>query len=210
MTPEPRISVNCSLNGDVMTQKPPARVYLIRHGRPAGQWGGDVEDPGLDELGVNQARAVADGIMALPLDERPIFVVSSPLRRCRETAAPLAALLGVEVLIDPDVGEIPTPGHLTRAARPAWLKQAMAGRWGEVKGDLDYEQWRRVVTAATARSRTAIFTHFVAINAVVSRLAGHDRVIDFHPGHASVTVLDLDGEGLRLRTRGAEAATGVL
>lgn len=187
------------------------RLYLIRHARPAAAWGGADEDPGLDETGRAQARAAAAVLLALPAAERPTMVASSPLRRCRETAQPFADALGVPLAIDADVGEIPTPAALTLAERPAWLQRAFTGAWGDIQGDLDYEAWRRAVTTAVAaRPRTAIFSHFVAINAVLSVLRGHDRVMDFRPGHVSITTLEVGPRGLALIERGAEAATGVL
>ncbi len=187
------------------------RLYLIRHGRPASTWGGADDDPGLDEEGKAQARAVAARLIALPLETRPSFVVSSPLRRCRETAQPLADLLGVAVEIDAAVGEIPTPAGLAGAERPAWLRRSFAGAWFEIEGDIDYEAWRRAVLAALPnRAGAAVFSHFVAINAVVSSLTGSDQVIVFRPDHTSCTALDVGPGGLTIVDRGAEAATGVL
>ncbi len=187
------------------------RLYLIRHGRPASIWGGDDDDPGLDEIGWGQARAAAGRLLALPPDERPREVASSPLRRCRETARPLAEALGVTVQIEAAVGEIPTPTALATADRPAWLRAALAGRWDEISGDLDYDLWRREVMAAVAaRPRCAVFSHFVAINAVLSLLAGDDRVIGFRPDHTSITTLDFGGDGVAVVESGREAATGVL
>lgn len=187
------------------------RLYLIRHGKPAAVWGGDDNDPGLDETGKAQADAARDWLLALPEAERPQRVVSSPLRRCRETAEPTAKALGVDIEIDPSVGEIPTPKALAEADRPAWLKQVFQGRWADVEGDLDYDVWRRDVAASLiARGDTAVFSHYVAINAVISHLAGDDRVLTFRPDHASITVLETDGETLRLVEKGREAATSVL
>ncbi len=57
---------------------------------------------------------------------------------------------------------------------------------------------------------TAVFSHFVAINAVVSVLSGDDRVIGFRPDHTSITTLRLVEGGLRLVERGREAQTTVL
>ena len=186
-------------------------LYLIRHGRPASTWGDADEDPGLDEVGHAQAAALAEKLMALPEDRRPRSVVSSPLRRCQETAQPLAKMLGVEVVIDRAVGEIPTPAGLDAAERPAWLRRAFAGDWSQIVGDIDYEAWRRAVgQSLTARAGTAVFSHFVAINAVISTLAGSDAVIVFRPDHTSLTTLRLEPGGLELVERGAEAATGVL
>jgi broad specificity phosphatase PhoE len=188
-----------------------ARLYLIRHGRPSSTWGGGDDDPGLDAAGQEQARAARDWLLARPADERPKLVVSSPLRRCRETAEPTAEGLGVNLQIDPVVGEIPTPKALSAEARPGWLREAFQGTWAQIEGDLDYDAWRGdIVAALLARGHTAVFSHYVAINAVVSRLTGDERVLAFRPDHASITVLETDGKTLSLIERGREAATAVL
>jgi broad specificity phosphatase PhoE len=188
-----------------------ARLYLIRHGKPAAVWGGDDDDPGLDETGQAQARAARDWLMALPVDQRPTKVVSSPLRRCRETAEPTAEALGVTVEIDARVGEIPTPVALAADERGPWLRKSFAGTWAEIEGDLDYDAWRREITGSlAARGNTAVFSHYVATNAVVSELEGDPRVVVFRPDHTSITVLETDGTTLSLVEKGREATTGVL
>ena len=185
-------------------------LYLIRHGKPAAAWGDD-DDPGLDATGHAQAHAVAARLMALPEAERPRTVVSSPLRRCRETAQPLADALGVALAIEPAVGEIPTPAALSLAERPAWLRSAFTGDWADIRGDIDYEAWRKGVAGAVSRRRdAAIFSHFVAINAVLSLITGDDRVIGFRPDHTSTTILAARDGALSLVARGDEAVTGVL
>ena len=187
------------------------RLYVVRHGKPAAVWGEADDDPGLDETGKAQAVAVAEKLMALPDDKRPDAVVSSPLRRCRETAQPLADRLGVDVCIEPAVGEIPTPAGLAASERPAWLRAAFAGTWSAIIGDIDYDRWRRDThKAVTGMARTAVFSHFVAINGLVSVLRGDERVIGFRPDHTSVTTLETDGGALTLVELGAEAVTGVL
>jgi len=188
-----------------------SRIYLIRHGRPRSSWGGSDQDPGLDARGAAEARAACEHLMDLPPALRPRDVVNSPLRRCLETAMPLAEALGQEIIIDPAVGEIPTPGSLSPEERPAWLRAAFEGGWGDIGGDIDYAAWRRTVTAAlAAHAGLAVFSHFVAINAAVSLIEGQDRVVVFHPGHASITELEVRGGALALVKRGAEAETGVL
>src|SRR5687768_2271124 len=109
------------------------RLYLIRHGKPAAAWDGTDDDPGLDETGRAQAEAARDWLLALPPAERPKRVVSSPLRRCRETAEPTAEALGVEIEIDPIVGEIPTPAALAAHERGPWLQRAFQGFWAEIE-----------------------------------------------------------------------------
>lgn len=187
------------------------RLYLIRHGKPASTWGDADEDPGLDDTGRAQAEAARGWLLSRPAGERPLRVVSSPLNRCRETALPTAEALGVEVEIDARVGEIPTPAALGAAARPAWLRKAFEGTWSQIEGDLDYSAWRTAMVASlAARGDTAVFSHYVAINAVVSHLLGDDRVLSFRPDHTSITVLETDGTTLTLVEKGREATTGVL
>lgn len=188
-----------------------SRTYVIRHGRPASSWGGQDEDPGLDADGRAQAEAVAQEILALPDSERPRRVVSSPLRRCRETAQSLAEALGVEIQIDPRVGEIPTPAALSPAERPEWLRQAFGGRWDQVAGDLDYVAWTQsVAQALTEHTGAAVFSHFVALNAAVSAATGDPQVAAFRPDHCSLTVFDVDGDRLILARKGREAHSQVL
>ncbi|WP_374570394.1 histidine phosphatase family protein [Phenylobacterium sp.] len=187
------------------------RLYLIRHGKPAATWGDADEDPGLDDQGRGQAEAARDVLLGLPPAERPSLVVSSPLRRCRETAAPLAAALGVTAEVDPRVGEIPTPAAVPMSDRGAWLRKAFGGLWREIEGDLDYDAWRRsIAQSLLARGDTAVFSHFVAINAVISTLTGDEHVVNFRPDHASISVLETDGRSLTLITKGREASTQVL
>ena len=188
------------------------RLYMIRHGRPSSGWGDAPDaDPGLDEAGRAQAQAARDWLTAQPPEWRPKRVVSSPLRRCRETAEPTARALGVAIEIDPIVGEIPTPAALHPTERASWLRQAFQGVWSEIVGDLDYDAWRReIVASLRSRGDTAVFSHYVAINAVVSHLLGDDRVLSFRPDHCSITVLETDGADLALVEKGREATTGVL
>jgi broad specificity phosphatase PhoE len=188
-----------------------SRVYLIRHAKPSAVWGGDDDDPGLDEQGRRQAHAAADALLALPQSERPTRVVSSPLRRCQETARPFAEAIGVQLEIDPNVGEIPSPKALSPTERGPWLRNAFAGEWADIQGDLDYDAWRREVTRAVAsRPNAAVFSHFVAINAVLTTLAGEPQVITLRPDHTSISVFELNDGQLTLVESGREAATGVL
>ena len=188
-----------------------ARLYLIRHGKPSAAWGDADDDPGLDDTGRAQALAARDWLLSRPEGERPKLVVSSPLRRCRETADPTALALAVSLEIDRAVGEIPTPKALSAEARPGWLREAFQGTWGAIQGDLDYEVWRSdIVASLVRRGNTAVFSHYVAINGAVSKLLNDDRVLAFRPDHTSITILETDGMVLRLVDKGREASTGVL
>jgi hypothetical protein len=52
-----------------------------------------------------------------------------------------------------------------------------------------------------------VFSHFIAINAIVGLLTKDDRVVVFKPGHASITALERVGGKLRVKELGPEAAT---
>jgi probable phosphomutase (TIGR03848 family) len=65
-------------------------VLLVRHGLTAGTGSvltGRMPGIGLDDRGRDQAAAVAARLADVPLDA----IISSPLQRCRETAAAIAA-----------------------------------------------------------------------------------------------------------------------
>jgi len=187
------------------------RLYMIRHGKPAGGWGqGFDDDPGLDETGQAQAKVASRALLTIPEEFRPKRVVSSPLRRCRETAAPFAHALGVELEIDAAFGEIPTPRAVARADREAWLQTAFKGRWDEIEGDLDYEAWRRdMVRSLSMRGETAVFSHYVAINAAVSAVTANPAVLVCRPDHASISTFEVAEGGLSLIELGRQAVTGV-
>ncbi|MFM7872340.1 MAG: histidine phosphatase family protein, partial [Actinomycetota bacterium] len=105
-----------------------SRIYLVRHGRAAAGWDDD-PDPGLDDLGRDQAARTAAHLAELA----PMTLVSSPLRRCRETAGFLAELWpGATVEIDERVSEIPSPDGVPLGQRLPWLRTAMAGSWKDL------------------------------------------------------------------------------
>jgi len=83
------------------------KIYLVRHGRAATGWG-ETADPGLDDKGRDQAASAADTLAAMS----PMPIVSSPMTRALETAAPLAQAWGCAPGIDPRFSEIPTPKHM--------------------------------------------------------------------------------------------------
>src|SRR5205823_2854249 len=81
-----------------------SRLILVRHGEAAAGWHQD-RDPGLSEDGHRQAADMAAALAPLG----PLPIVVSPLRRTRETAAPLEAVWGTAATVDCRVGEIVSP-----------------------------------------------------------------------------------------------------
>jgi broad specificity phosphatase PhoE len=168
------------------------RIVLVRHGRPDGTWGRD-PDPGLDARGHEQAATVAD--VLAPLGPLPVMV--SPLRRTRETAAPLAARWSVEPVVEAAVGELTAPAD-PRPDHATWLRTLMAGRGADHADVMDPFRVRVLGAIRALRADTVVVTHFLAINAVVGAATGDDRVVSFTPTHCSRTVVDLDGDVLRV------------
>lgn len=80
-------------------------IYVARHGETdwnrEGRYQGQRESH-LTQTGRQQAEALANALGKAPISR----VISSPLARCVDTAAPLAARLGVDVEIDPLLIEI--------------------------------------------------------------------------------------------------------
>ena len=182
------------------------RVYMVRHGRAAAGWNVD-PDPALDELGRSQALAVASRLSSLG----PLPVLSSPLLRCQQTAFPLATAWKKELVVEPLVGEIPSPVGYSVEDRGEWLREAMAGSWTQVaeRSGAHYTQYRNDIAArvASIQEDTVIFSHFVAINAVIGVATANDAVMIASLDNCSVTTFDVADGVLTLVETGGEADT---
>jgi len=176
------------------------RLLLVRHARPTENWDA-APDAGLDALGQEQAGALVGGLGSAP----PLLVLTSPLRRARETAAPLAAHWGTEPRVVPAVGEITAP-HVDPAERVGWLRGVLAGTWADV--DERLASWRTTLLEALGAIErdSVVFTHFVAINTAVGAATGDPRVMCCTPAHASVTEVVVDEGSLGLVSLGDETA----
>jgi broad specificity phosphatase PhoE len=178
------------------------RLYLVRHGRASAGWDTDV-DPGLDELGRQQAVATAH--VRAPLG--PLEVITSPLRRCQETAAALAGGWGVVPVVDPAVAEIPSPVGVEMTQRVQWLREAMKGTWGDLGHRYTTFRDGVVTRLAACAHDTVVFSHFVAINAAIGAALGDDRLVIHSLDNASVTVLEVTNGRFTLVDVGREADT---
>ena len=195
-------------------------IYLIRHGRTES---GDRHDPdpGLDAVGNAQAIEVA-GLCLARLPER-LPLISSPLRRCRETAAPLSERWRAVPTIDPNVRELPSPTS-EPLARAAWLAEVLPGTWQALAASGDRQSagygkrlaaWRAGLLKAVCDCPTdsVIVTHFVAINSLVAEAMASDQVSSYRPDNASITVIQTngrDGRVIQLLERGREISTRVV
>jgi probable phosphoglycerate mutase len=157
---------------------PPGGVDLliVRHGESAAAVDGEMfdlvdgqGDPALHPAGREQALRVADRLQHEPLDA--IYV--STLRRTSETAAPLAARLGLEPTVLADLREVHLgewEGGLLRKmsmeGHPIALRIAQEERWDVIPGAESPEALGARVQSAMAAiaerhpdQRVAVFTH---------------------------------------------------
>ena len=178
------------------------RLYLVRHGRAAAGWDTD-PDPDLDDVGRAQAASVAEQLAPLG----PLPVLSSPLRRCRQTAAALAERWGVEARVEPGVAEIPSPDGVAMEDRVDWLRSAMGSTWSELGARYVTFRDNVVDTLLQIDVDSVVFSHFIAINAVIGACTGDDRLVVRSLDNCSVTVVDTAGGSLQLVEGGHEADT---
>jgi len=180
-------------------------LYLVRHGRAAAGWDTD-PDPGLDAIGREQARLMAERLQPLG----PLPIVTSPLLRCQQTAAVLAARWSVAPRIEPLVAEIPSPEGVPMVERVEWLRIAMAGTWTELGAR--YTAFRDGVMSALRQiastgNDTVIASHFIAINAAIGAIVGDDRVLLRSLDNCSVTIVKFERGLFQLLESGQEADT---
>ncbi len=179
------------------------RIYMVRHGRAAAGWDTAL-DPQLDDLGQAQAREVAEQLQPLQLTN----VITSPLLRCQQTAAPLAKMWKVAPQVCAQVSEIPSPKGVEMSDRIVWLREAMQGTWSDL-GSV-YVEYRDCITnfVRGIQSDTVIFSHFIAINAVIGGVVDDDRLVIRSLDNCSITIFERSATGnLSLVQGGHEADT---
>jgi len=185
------------------------RLFLVRHGEPEAAWGGADNDPGLSDAGRAQAeRAAAELAAAVG----KVALLSSPMRRCQETATPYARAVGAPARLERRISEVPTPPNVDD--RRIWLQQNFPWRggparaWAEVGPPL--RDWRGDVLnyVRSIGEDTVAFTHFIAINVIAGAALGRDETIVCKPDYASITEIEITPSGLRLVRHGAEMILG--
>jgi broad specificity phosphatase PhoE len=177
-------------------------IYLVRHGEAAQGWG-QSRDPGLSELGLQQAQAAAQSLHSILAED--VQLLSSPLARARETAAPLAGMLDKPVQINGVFQEIPAPVPL--AQRQQWLRGFMQQRWEQQPDSL--HQWRQSAVRALLELQqpAVVFTHFLVLNAVVGHILSVGETVHFRPDNGSITHLRYGDGALEVVTLGQQMQT---
>ena len=182
-------------------------IVLVRHALPVridATEDGSPADPGLAPRGVEQAARV---VQALAGDE-VTALYTSPAARARQTAAPLAAALGLELRVEPGLAEFDTadPSYvpveeLRAAGDPRWERLARGDLYS---AGVDPAAFRaRVVqaveqiVAAHPGGRAVLFTHAGTCNAYLGHVLGQARTIWFAPAYCSVSRVGAARDGRR-------------
>ena len=182
------------------------KIALVRHGRASAGWDTAV-DPGLDDLGRAQAKDAATKL-ELVFAGQPVQIISSPLLRCQQTAEPFADLRTTLVRVCAEVAEIPSPSGVEMSGRVDWLRVAMQGTWADLGGEYVVFRDSVVRFVQSLETSTVIFSHFIAINAVIGALTSDDRLVIRSLDNCSITMLERDADGnLRVAQTGHEADT---
>ncbi len=179
-------------------------IYLVRHGEAEAHWGQSA-DPGLSSRGQSQAEACARQLA--PRIGSDAVLVSSPLTRAMQTAAPLARICGLDFQVKEAYREIPAPVPL--AQRRDWLRGFMRQDWANQPADL--YAWRDAMLSSlmATPSTTVIFTHFLVINTIVGHTLGKSSTQCFWPDNASITEIQLNDQQLELIDLGREMETPI-
>jgi probable phosphoglycerate mutase len=173
-------------------------LLLIRHAQPVRIGEGEVEgaaDPALTARGRREAERLAEWLAHEHIDH----VIASPLRRARETAAPLAAALGLDLEIDDGLSEYDADStsyipieELRELKDERWFA-TIEGRWADEGGEPPDVFQQRVVPAIERiidrfpGQKVAAVAHGGVINVYLAHVIGlSDNLLWFHPGYTSV------------------------
>ncbi|MDK3072675.1 histidine phosphatase family protein [Sedimentitalea sp. JM2-8] len=193
-----------------------ADLLLIRHGRTEAARPGvsfalkdGHGDPALHPAGEAQALAVAKRLEGEPLSA--LYVTT--LRRTHQTAAPLAARLGLTPAIEPDLREVHLgdwDGGLYRikvADNAPEIQRARARQeWGEIPGAETTAVFHaRVrsgllrIAAAHPDQRVAVVVHGGVIGAAVALASGSEPFAFLGAANGSISRLVIHGERMIVR-----------
>ncbi|WP_433503072.1 histidine phosphatase family protein [Pseudonocardia halophobica] len=182
-------------------------LLLVRHAQPEHVHGGtEPADPPLTAGGEEQARSLAKAVAAGTFGLVDA-VVSSTMRRARQTAEPVVQALGLDLRTDVRLCELDL-GWTTYGTgvedfprrRDAYAEMN-AGRWGTNRYDpaAFSERVRAGVeeVATTAVDRAAIVCHGGVISAYLAHVLRTAGPMFLTPDHCSVTRVLVEPDGYR-------------
>jgi probable phosphoglycerate mutase len=174
-------------------------LLLIRHALPRRIDEGDgagPADPELAPLGVEQAAALADWLRTEEVDA----LWSSPMRRARETAAPVADALGPPFVVDEGLADYYREAHCYIPI--VELMAAGDPRWHQVPERPEHFAAGVVaaverVVAAHPGGRVAVVCHGGVVNAYCGHVLGIDEPLFFLPAYTSISRVLASASGPR-------------
>lgn len=202
----------------LLQRKNAAELFIVRHGDalpgpdeliPSGVY----DDLPLSSIGREQAQSLAARLAPLRFDA----MYSSPLRRCRETAAPLAERWGMTPTIVDDIREIrlgdirPLPSDKQDIAALAKALQERqvdiirvageSGNWDSIENSEPSKAFRQRVVHALDEiannhigERIIAFAHGGVINAYAAEVLGLEKDFFFPAANTSITVVRVCGK----------------
>ncbi|HWB66424.1 MAG TPA: histidine phosphatase family protein [Mycobacteriales bacterium] len=193
-----------------------ADLLLVRHGesaparedRPAAKVEGQT-DPELAPEGREQAERLADRLALEHIDA--IYVTT--LRRTAETAAPLAARLGITPQIEPDLREVylgewegATFRKNTSELHPIAVQMFTEQRWDVIPGAESIESLHTRTKAAVNRiaaahpdQRVVVVAHGGVIGAIISMGTGAENFAFITADNASISQVVVNGDSWMVR-----------
>ena len=176
-------------------------IYLIRHGEAGKSWTED-PDPGLSDIGENQAKETAKWLLG-ELTNDSYQVWSSPLLRAQQTAEAFQQ----DYIINPGFAEIPSPPTIPIAKRGEWLREIFMQKIADL--DPTLLQWRAnmINELKQINQTTLIFSHFMVVNALTGWITGQERLVHFKPDYCSITKIAKKGAQFEIIQLGNEMDT---
>jgi 2,3-bisphosphoglycerate-dependent phosphoglycerate mutase len=191
------------------------RLLLLRHGETTPVRDGVAvpllegqSNPDLDPVGIEEAQRAADRLAAE--DVAAIYV--TPLARTHQTAAPLAARLGLEPIVEPRLIEIRLGDweggqYRRRVAGKDPIAQRVTAeqRWDVIPGAERMEHFAarvrdgiEAVAAAHPNQTVVVVSHGGTIGQALAQATG-SRLLAFAPDNGSISEIVVSGDGWALR-----------
>ena len=182
-------------------------LLLVRHALPERVEGADgPADPVLTDEGRRQSELLANWLAHESIDH----LMSSTLRRARETAAPVGERLGLDVELVQGLSEFDAdadsyiPIEELRETRDPRFFALVEGRWDELGSSVDPGAFSDLVFTTIEDvinrfpgQRVAVVCHGGVINLYLGRILGVERHLWFEPGYTSISRVAASRDGHR-------------
>ncbi len=165
-------------------------IIFVRHGEAASPWQ-DHDDPGLSNSGRKQSKKLINNKLLKSLSDYDF--ISSPKKRAIETSSPLSRFFKKEVKINHSFTEIPS-NNIEKSKKNIWLKNIV--KIDKVDLPSNIIQWSEKVFEETIsfKKNTIIFSHFMVLNSLVSKLTKNKSILCYYPEYTSTLILKIENE----------------